>query len=391
VGAVRPGLEVLLEERLSLLAGSRVALLAHAASVDRRLRHAADLLANRGELELVRLFGPEHGLQGAAQDMEGVSGERPACRIPLVSLYGESEASLHPPPGSLDDVDVLVIDLQDVGSRYYTYAATAAYAAAACARASVRVVVADRPNPLGGAEVEGEGVDEGYTSFVGAFDLPARHGLTPGELLLLDRRRAGRDLEIGVVRAEGWSREESFEATGLPWVLPSPNMPTLDTARVYPGGCLVEGTNLSEGRGTTRPFELVGAPFLDGQHLAGALAEEGLPGAAFRPCLFRPTSGKWAGEDCGGVQVHVTDPKAFRPLRTGLSLLAAARRQVPAGFAWRTEAYEFVSDRPAIDLLAGSPRWRETLEAGGTAADISAAWPDREAAWLEERRDVLLY
>jgi uncharacterized protein YbbC (DUF1343 family) len=391
VSPVRPGLELLLEERSSLLSGSRVALLAHAASVDRRLRHAADLLAAHPGIELVRLFGPEHGVQGAAQDMEAVAGEAPARDLPVVSLYGDSETSLHPPPGSLDDVDVLVVDLQDVGARYYTYAATAAYAAAACARASVRLVVADRPNPLGGVEVEGEGVEPGFGSFVGAFDLPARHGLTLGELLLWQRRQAGLDLELDVVHAEGWRREASYEETGLPWVLPSPNMPTLDTARVYPGACLVEGTNLSEGRGTTLPFELAGAPFLAGASLARALEAEGLPGALFRPCLFRPTSGKWRGSDCGGVQIHVTDPAAFRPLRTGLSLLAAARRLAPEAFAWRSEPYEFVTDRPAIDLLAGNSRWRRHLDAGGGAAEIAAAWPEREAAWREEREDLLLY
>jgi uncharacterized protein YbbC (DUF1343 family) len=388
---VRPGLEALIEDRQGLLRGSRTGLLAHAASVDRHLRHAADLLGRPSGPGLTRIFGPEHGVTGAAQDMAAVSSTATAEALDVVSLYGATEDSLRPPPGSLDDLDVVVVDLQDVGARYYTYAATAAYLAEACSRAGVRVVVADRPNPLGGHHVEGNRIERGFGSFVGQFSVPQRHGLTLGELLLWARTRENWDLELEVVPAEGWRRDQGFDATRLPWVLPSPNLPTLDTARVYPGACLFEGTNLSEGRGTARPFELVGAPFLDGHALASALEASALPGTTLRPCVFRPTSGKWADADCGGVQIHVDDPEAFRPLRTGLAVVATARRLGGGDFAWRRETYEFVSDIPAFDLLAGTDAWRRALDEGAAADDIAASWRSQEREWLEEREPFLLY
>jgi uncharacterized protein YbbC (DUF1343 family) len=388
---VLTGLEVLLAEELPRLRGRRLGLLAHPASVDRELRHAADLLVQPG-LDLTRLFGPEHGIRGEAQDMIGVDTELdPRLGIPVHSLYGSTVESLRPTAEVLDRLDLLLVDLQDIGSRYYTYVWTALLAIEACARAGVETWILDRPNPLGGELVEGPGIEPGFTSFVGWHPVPVRHGLTIGELTRLAAAELGVGQGLRVVSMRGWRREQLFDETGLPWVLPSPNMPTLDTALVYPGGCLVEGTSLSEGRGTTRPFEIVGAPYLDRTALADALRAERLPGVRFRPLSFRPTFGKHAGQVCGGVQLHVTDRRAFLSLRTGVALLRAVSRLSPAGFGWREKAYEFVVDRPAIDLLAGGDWLRRGLAAGASLDELCAGWDAEEQAFAERRAQYLLY
>ena len=379
---VRPGIEVLVADRPGLVRGARAGLLAHPASVDRDLRHAALLLDEAGA-DVVRLFAPEHGVTGAAQDMVPVDETRdPVTGLPVVSLYGRSEAELVPRPEHLAGLDTLVVDLQDVGARYYTFAATAIRALPACAEAGVRVIVCDRPNPLGGILVEGNTVDPAFRSFVGELPVPQRHGMTIGELVLFAARVRRVDVELEVVPCDGWHREDDFPGTGLPWVLPSPNMPTIETALVYPGACLLEGTNLSEGRGTTRPFEIVGAPWLDPRALAAALEAEALPGVRFRPLVFTPAFHKHAGTPCGGVQLHVFDRRAFRPVRTGLAVVIAARRLDPGRFAWRTEPYEFVADRPAFDLLAGTDAWRRAIEEGASAAEIASGFAVHE----EEQR-----
>jgi uncharacterized protein YbbC (DUF1343 family) len=398
---MQTGLEVLLAEELPRLRGRRLGLLAHPPSVDGELRHAADLLVQAG-LEVTRLFGPEHGIRGEAQDMIGVDTERdPRLGIPVHSLYGSTAESLRPTAEMLDGLDLLLIDLQDIGSRYYTYVWTALLALEPCVRADVEVWILDRPNPLGGELVEGPTIEPGFTSFVGWHPVPVRHGLTIGELVCLAAAELGESVEgsrgapleagLRVVPMRGWRREQLFDETGLPWVLPSPNMPTLDTALVYPGGCLIEGTNLSEGRGTTRPFEIVGAPTLDGTALAEALAAERLPGVRFRPLSFRPTFGKHAGQVCGGVQLHVTDRRAFASLRTGVALLRAVSRLSPAAFGWREKAYEFVVDRPAIDLLAGGDWLRRGLAAGASLDELCAGWAAQERAFAERRAEYLLY
>jgi len=293
-----------------------------------------------------------------------------------------------------------VIDLQDIGSRYYTYVWTMGLAMKAAAAARVAVVVLDRPNPLGGVAVEGGPVEPGYESFVGLGSVPVRHGLTIAEMARLIAGglswgpppfRDRLDLDLATVPMRGWRRDMAFEDTGVPWVLPSPNMPTVDTAFVYPGLCLLEGTNLSEGRGTTRPFEIVGAAFLDGYRWAEALAKEALPGVSFRPLTLRPTFHKFAGQPCGGVQLHVTDRRAFLPLRTGIALLVAARSQAPQDFAWRTKAYEFVDGTLAIDLLAGTHVVRAGIDAGAPLAELVAPFSAFEREFLERRAPVLLY
>jgi uncharacterized protein YbbC (DUF1343 family) len=394
---VESGLDVLCKDRLALLRGRRVGVLCHPASVAGDLTHAVDRLIQAG-VRPARLFGPEHGVRGEAQDMIGVGDDHDSrTGIPVASLYGSTFESLAPKRADLADVDVLVIDLQDVGSRYYTYVWTMVLSMEAALAAGVAVIVLDRPNPLGGVAIEGGSVTEAARSFVGLCPVPVRHGLTIGEVA---RLRAGGmawagdarfarplDGDLTVVPMRGWRRAMTFAETGLPWVMPSPNMPTPDTALVYPGQCLFEATNLSEGRGTTRPFEIVGAPFLDGYAWASAVPA---PGLRLRPLSFRPTFHKFAGRSCGGVQLHVTDAGAFRPYATGLALIAAARRLASADFRWRTEPYEFVADPPAIDLLTGDARVRQAVDAGASLADILAADAAFERLFADARRPALI-
>jgi uncharacterized protein YbbC (DUF1343 family) len=392
--SVVPGIEVLCDEKPRLVRGRRIALLAHAASVDRRLVQSWERLHAAGA-RIVRVLSPEHGLWAEAQDMEAVRGTTLALagrRVPVTSLYGTDASSLAPAGGDLEDVELLVVDLVDVGARYYTFAATADMAAAACLERSIEVVVADRPNPLGGLVHEGgAAIEPRLRSFVGHFEVPARHALTLGELVRSSAGRRGRADGLHVIEARGWSRAHDAAACSLPWVPPSPNMPVLETAWVYPGACLVEGTDLSEGRGTTRPFETVGAPDLDGEAVASLLADLPLDGVRFRPLRFRPLFQKHAGRTCSGLFVHVTDRAAFRSLRTYVALLWAVRRVAGEGMRWRSDAYEFRSDVPAIDLLWGSAALREAIDAGAPARDVLALPDEGERAWQERRDALLLY
>src|SRR3990172_4861236 len=284
------GLDAIVEERFRSLRGLRIGLICNPTAVDRRLRHAADLLAAAPGVRLTALFGPEHGVRGDAQYMAAVGDARDRrTGLPVHSLYGDTRASLTPTPAQLAGLDALVFDIQDVGARYYTYQATMMLCMEAAARARLRFVVLDRPNPIGGGGVEGPRLAQGFESFCGLHDLAPRHGMTVGELAELFRAERGLvDLELGVVECRGWRRGMHQRETGLPWVFPSPNMPTPETALVYPGMCLLEGTNVSEGRGTTRPFELFGAPWLDGDRLAESLAAERLPGVTFLPLPLSP-------------------------------------------------------------------------------------------------------
>jgi uncharacterized protein YbbC (DUF1343 family) len=389
-GPVATGLDRIASDEHRLVRGKRVALLAHPASVDRHLRPAADVLAEAGA-RIVVLLGPEHGFGGEAQDMEGVR-HRTAADAPRVfSLYGDSEASLHPTREMLDGVDLLVVDLQDIGTRYYTFVWTAAFCLDACAEAGIEALVLDRPDPLGCDRVEGPGIQPGYLSFVGLHDVPVRHGLTIAEVLRLYARERRLDLSLEVLAMAGYRRSMSFGDTGLPWVMTSPNMPTLDTALVYPGMCLIEGTDVSEGRGTTRPFEIVGAPWVDGRELARSALRSGLPGCTLRPLSFRPTFHKHAGRSCGGVQVHVTDARAFLPLRTGVALLQALWYTPGNRLSWRREPYEFVSDRPAIDLLAGGAWLRDGIESDAPLDDLCGWWARDERSFRERSEPAWLY
>jgi uncharacterized protein YbbC (DUF1343 family) len=386
--AVQTGLARLISEGGKLLAGRRVGLICNPTSVDAELRHAIDLLG--GVCQLAALFGPEHGVRGDAQDMIGVdAGKDAATGLPVHSLYGHTAASLAPTPEMLDAIDVMVFDIQDIGSRYYTFVWTMVLAMRACAAAGKGFIVLDRPNPIGGVHVEGPAIQPGYDSFVGLVSCATRHGMTAGEIARWRHGVEKLDGELAVITMRGWARDMWFEHTGLPWVMPSPNMPTVDTALVYPGMCLVEGTELSEARGTTRPFELSGAPPLDGARLARDMTAMELPGVKLRPVVYTPTFHKHAGKACGGVQLHVTSHDLFRPVRTGVAFLAACRAQAPV--PWRAKAYEFVDRIPAIDLLAGGPWLREGIDAGASLDDLTARWPRDEGTFREERAGYLLY
>ncbi len=394
--AVFTGLDRLVAGQFAPLRGRRVGAICNPTAVDRRMRHLVDLLATASGVTLAALFGPEHGIRADAQDMIGVGADRDTrTGVPIHSLYGSGVDSLSPRPEQLDGLDVLVFDVQDVGSRYYTFAATMLYALRAAARAGLDFVVLDRPNPIGGIHVEGPSVEPGFESFVGAYPLPIRHGLTVGELARLFRDEERLDVALEVIPCDGWRRSMLWRDTGLPWVTPSPNMPTPETALVYPGGCLIEGTNLSEGRGTTHPFELWGAPWLDPHALADRLAASPFAaGALLRPAAFTPMFHKHAGQFCLGVQPHVVDPDAFRPAALYAALLLCAREQNPTSFAWRAEAYEFVTDPIAIDLLFGSSRERMLIESAdlpGLAAVVANDWAREENAFRERRAPYLLY
>jgi len=375
-------------EVLANLRGRRLGLVAHPASVDSRLRHAHVVLEAAG-CRVNALFGPEHGYGGEAQMQVAIGAETSRGGLEVHSLYGKTEAELSPRAEWLRDLDAVVIDLQDVGSRYYTFVWTAVYVLRRAASLGIEVIVLDRPNPLGGVRVEGGPQRPGYRSFVGLHDVAVRHGMTIGELCGLACARDGLDpASLRVVPMRGYHREFEFRHTGLPWVLPSPNMPSPATARVYPGGCLLEGTNMSEGRGTTRPFEIWGAPFVDG---AALLARVKTAGALLRPLHFIPAFDKFAGQRCGGVQVHMTDPERFNPYESYLRVIAGARDLFGDAMAWNRDAYEFVTDRPAIDLLTGGPEFRTLTDAGGAVDD----WLREDALAAEQfsrnRREFLLY
>ncbi len=387
---VSPGVDRLLTTDRELIAGRRLGIVCNPASIDAAFRHTADRLREEPDVVVSALFGPQHGFRSNLQDnmIETPHGEDPRRQAPVYSLYSETR---EPTREMLQDVDVLVIDLQDVGTRVYTFVYTMANCMRAAARHGVRVVVCDRPNPIGGEAVEGALLREPWTSFVGQFPMPLRHGLTIGELARLFNDEFGIGCALDVVPLEGWRRSMYFDETGLPWVIPSPNVPTLDTAIVYPGAVLFEGTTLSEGRGTTRPFELVGAPWIDGERLADAMNARGLPGVHFRPVFFEPTFHKHARETCGGCQPHVTHRRAFEPVRTAVELIAEFQRENPARFAWRPPPYEYEHDKEPIDLLYGSDQLRQTLARGGDVGALVESWEPDEEAFHRLRRRVLMY
>jgi uncharacterized protein YbbC (DUF1343 family) len=394
---LRTGLDGLLEEagRDALLRGRRYGLLGHGASLSAAYEPAHWALARKGVPASV-LFGPEHGYYGVEQDMVPSEDTVDAWTgAPVRSLYGSDERSLRPQPEAFRGLDLLLIDLQDIGTRYYTYAATAVWAARAALEAGVEVWVLDRPNPLGGEVVEGNLIEPGFASFVGALRLPVRHGLTLGELVRLEARRGGWPDGWAVWRVGGWKRGDLWDRWRRSWVSPSPNMPSFESALLYPGSCLLEATTLSEGRGTTRPFRLLGAPGVDPLRLVDALAarEVGGGGLRFVPTYFRPQFHKHAGLVCGGVEIHLTEPGALAAYRAGVELLWAFRRAAPDCFGWRAEPYEFVADRPAIDLLTGSAECRRAIEALDEAAleRWLSSWRTDEAAFREERDEALLY
>lgn len=392
------GLEVLLRDP-SRLSGLRVGLVCNHTAVTRELDHALPLLRAAG-VNVVRVFGPEHGVEATAQDMITVGHGDPTGderRPAVVSLYGHDADSLRPKAEHLDDLDVVLFDIQDIGSRYYTYQATLGYLLETCAsmKSPPRVLVLDRPNPIDGVSLEGNLVQPGFESFVSAYPLAVRHGMTMGELGTYFVGALGIQAPLEVVKMEGWRRDQWLDETDQPWVFPSPNMPTLETAAIYPGMCLIEGTNLSEGRGTTRPFHLVGAPWLDREaftrHLRLGAQDANLSGVGFRAATFEPRFQKFAGQPCHGAEIFVSDRHAMEPFLLGLVVLEAAIRTGGDNFQWRTATYEFVDNPIAIDLLCGSHEARVGLEARVRPRELLEGWKTEMEAWTELRGEYLLY
>jgi uncharacterized protein YbbC (DUF1343 family) len=378
---VQPGISVLLHERRDLLRNKQVGVFTNASGVLPDLASSVDALLHAADVRAI--FSPEHGLHAAAGEGAHVGDELHRSGVPIYSLYGEHFA---PSPEQLMDVNVIVCDLQDIGCRFYTYAWTLTKLIEAAGLHDIAVVVADRPNPLGGVAVAGPGVEPEYRSLVGLHDVPIRHGLTMGELAQLVNAEAEYGCDLTVVPCNGWRRTMRWAETGLPWVPPSPNMPTPDTALVYPGTCLLEGVNVSVGRGTAKPFEWLGAPWIDGGALAAALNDMQVPGVRWRPVAFVPCAPPYAGELCGGVQPHVTDTAAIDPVVAGVTLLATLHRMYAEQFmihaAWNVAHF---------DRLAGSARLRRMIEADASLADIASSWPGYHQQFRDRVGPHLLY
>jgi uncharacterized protein YbbC (DUF1343 family) len=372
------------------LKGARVGLVVHPASVNSKLEHAITVTSKSRKFRLTALFGPQHGIFGQTQDnmIEWEGFRDPATGLPVFSLYG---ATRKPGLETLADIDVLVVDLQDVGSRYYTFIWTLELCMQACREAGKSVVVLDRPNPITGESVEGPMLTPDYASFVGLRPLPVRHGMTIGEIGLYLGEIFHPGLDYRVIAMEGWKRSMWFDQTGLPWVMPSPNMPTFDSALVYPGMCLFEATNISEGRGTTRPFEIFGAPFIHPETIVNVLKEFKLPGVVFRPLSFQPTFQKHAGLLCGGAQIHVTDRQKYRPFKTGVAILKAIHNTYPRDFKWKEPPYEYEEVNLPIDILAGSDRLRKDIESWKDLKEMDAWWKEESKAFEKVRKKYLAY
>jgi uncharacterized protein YbbC (DUF1343 family) len=385
---VRPGIEILLDSKRNLIRGARVGVVVHPASVLPDLQHTADALLACEDCHLVSLFGPQHGARGEKQDnmIESQFYQDPDTGLPVHSLYGETRC---PTRDMMQNIDVLLFDLQDVGTRVYTFIYSMAYCMEACAEFGKRMIVLDRPNPINGRQVEGNLLNPDYRSFVGLYSIPMRHGMTTGELARLFNSEL--DCDLTVVPMEGWERGHWFDQTGLPWVQPSPNLPTLDSAAVYPGMVLVEGTCLSEGRGTTRPFELVGAPFIRGRHYAEALNALHLPGVWFRPAYFQPTFQKWAGRMCGGVQLHVKDREVFEPYLAGIAVIATAHTLYPESFQWRNPPYEYEEEKLPIQILTGGADIPDMILRGAPLEQLRQSWQKDVSGFLRRREKYLLY
>jgi len=376
---IKLGLSTLLQEKTHLIENRSIGLITNATGVDEGLRDNVSLLAADSRFNLTALFAPEHGLWGAVQDALPVSfaiDER--TKVPVYSLYGENRK---PTSEMLEDIDILIFDIQDVGSRFYTFISTMMLAMESATQCGVAFIVLDRPNPINGVAVEGNILDPKFASFVGKHPLPVRHGLTVGELALLLSAELKLDLELEVVRIQGFCRDMWYDDTGLHWVLPSPNMPTLTTATLYPGTCFIEGTNISEGRGTTKPFELLGAPWIDAHQFSAELNSLKLPGVKFRPASFTPTFSKYKGELCLGIQTHLLDRNLLKPVEVGLRIIQKAQELYPKHFQWRS----------SFDLLAGCDQIRKKMSAGIDVGELLNSWEAELSAFMEKRLEYLIY
>ena len=373
---MKTGLDLFEKNWPKTLKGSRVGLVVHPASVNSELEHALDCFFKSRKFELAALFGPQHGIRGETQDnmIEWKGFRDRKTSLPVYSLYSNTRK---PAPSMLKDIEALAIDMQDIGSRYYTFIWTMELCMQACMETGKPVVVLDRPDPLGGIITEGPVLEMPYASFVGQRPMPVRHGMTIAEIAAYLKNEFYPSLEFHIIPMKGWKRKMLFDETGLPWVLPSPNMPTLDTALVYPGMCLLEATNISEGRGTTRPFEIFGAPFVDAEMLAEKLKSFKLPGVIFRPMYFQPTFQKHAGKLCGGTQIHVTDRNRFKPFKTGCAVLKAVYDLYPDSFKWKQPPYEYETEKMPIDILAGTDRFRKDIESGKKLQYMEEWWSEQ--------------
>ena len=387
------GLEKLLANPKKYLSGSTLGLVVNQTSLTSDGQFSIGQFHNNKSFKLKTILAPEHGVYGVDQDMALVTDEiEPLSGLLVRSLYGTSTSSLTPSSYLLDGIDNLVFDIQDVGSRYYTFIYTLANCMKTCAQSNTRMIVCDRPNPINGLAVEGNLVEKEFYSFVGQYPIPNRHGMTVGELARLFNEHFGIKCDLKIIPMEGWERSMWYDQTGLSWVSPSPNMPTLSTATVYPGMCLIEGTLLSEGRGTTLPFEQVGAPYINAEVFAKTLNKENLPGIFFRPQYFKPQFQKWSGEVCGGVQLHIIERNKIKPLATSISMLFLIKKLYPNDFSWRTEPYEFVNDRLAIDLLYGNSTLREAIEAGNLSIKkLESCWEEDIKVFSSQREECLIY
>jgi len=387
---VKSGLEVFFKDHLKKFKGKRVGLIVNQASITHDYKHAIDLFSGNKTIKLAALFGPQHGIYGNTQDnmitWKGFT--HPQLKIPVYSLYGETRI---PTKEMLSDLDLLIFDLQDVGTRIYTFIYTMANAMKACAEFGKKFIVLDRPNPINGAIVEGNVLEEEFSSFVGMYPIPVRHGMTVGELAKLFNEEFKINADLEIIPMNGWKRNMWFDDTGLPWVLPSPNMPLLETSIVFPGTVHLEGTNISEGRGTTRPFEIIGAPFIDPDKLIKALRKENLKGVFFRPHYFEPTFNKWKGELCGGLQIHVLNRNTFKPVIAGIAIIKAIYKLYPEFFKWKEPPYEYVHDKLPFDVIAGTDKLRNQIMTGLPSEEIEASWKKNLSSFLKIRDRYLFY
>jgi len=386
---VRTGCDILAGENFSELKGKKIALLCNQASTDSRLNHTAELMIRAG-IELVSILGPQHGIfaETQANMIEWDGYMHPWLHIPVHPLYGEE---MHVRTEQLHGAETVVIDLQDIGARPYTYIWTSLIAVEDCSKMGLETVLLDRPNPIGGIEVEGSLLKEGFESFVGLSSIAMRHGLTMGECLKMSVDLKNIKTNLKIVKMEGWKREMSYNDTELPWVQPSPNIPTPETALVYPGMVLLEGTNISEGRGTTKPFEIVGAPWIEPERFSRELSRACIEGAIFRPLHFIPTWDKYRGEVCGGIQIHVTDREKFKPIRCGAAVIFTAKKLYPDSFRWAEPPYEYEQNIPPIDIISGSDELRAAVDGGEDMESLFLKWENDEETFKKERKSFLLY
>lgn len=387
---IQVGLEVLLQDVPDVMRGRRIGLICNQSSVNHTFEHAADLMHGNSAFKLTALFGPQHGIRGDVQDnmIETDHGTDRKTGLPVHSLYSETR---EPTEKMLEDVDVLVFDMQDVGCRIYTFVYTLANCMRIAGRLGKPVVVCDRPNPINGVDTSGNILEPEYASFVGLFPLPTRHGMTVGELAQMFRDRFNVQCDLHIVPMVGWRREFWLDDTDAPWVMPSPNMPTLDTATVFPGAVHFEGTQLSEGRGTTKPFELIGAPYINPDDYAERLTAFALPGVIFRSCVFQPTFQKHAKVSCGGVQVHVVDREKFDSVLAGIAMVKVAHDMYPSEFRWKEPPYEYVFDKNPFDVISGTNKIREAIEQGTSLETIGQGWQAPLAEFESIRTPHLLY